>query len=235
MKNLKSMFEVSLIIPTYNESKNLEPLLEEIFAFVDRDNIDLEIIFVDDNSPDGTGEVAEGLKQKYPVKVIHRSGKLGLGSAVREGFKLSTRPYLGVMDADLSHDPVIINRLIQGLGEYDITIGSRFEGGSEVENWVWWRKMISLAGVTTTRILTGARDPLSGYFFLRREVIESVPLSTQGYKILFEILIKGKYKKLKEFPFTFRSRKFSTSKLSSKEYLLFFWQVVSYGWYKLVH
>lgn len=229
------MFEVSLIIPTYNESKNLEPLLEEIFALVDREKIGLEIIFVDDNSPDGTGDVAEALKEKYPVKVIHRSGKLGLGSAVREGFKASSRPYLGVMDADLSHDPEIISRLIQALGDYDIAIGSRFEDGSEVEKWAWWRKLISLSGVTMTRVLTGTRDPLSGYFFLRREVIEGVPLTTTGYKILFEILVKGKSKKIKEFPFKFRSRKFSASKLSSKEYWLFFWQIISYGWYKIVH
>jgi dolichol-phosphate mannosyltransferase len=226
---------VSLIVPTYNEAKNLPLLFEEIWNLLDKSQIDLEFIIVDDNSPDGTGQAAEDLKNKYPIKVIHRSGKLGLGSAVIEGFKLSDRPYLGVMDADLSHDPAILNDLILSLGEYDIAMGSRFAEGSMVENWVWWRKVISNCGVWITKVLTGVNDPLSGYFFLKREVIDGVALNTVGYKILLEILVKGKWKKAKEIPFIFRMRKYSSSKLGSKEYWLFFKQIVQYGWYKIIH
>ncbi len=227
------MFSVSLIIPTYNESKNLPLLVEEIFSVIDKNQIDLEIIFVDDNSPDGTGAIAEELGAHFPIKVIHRAGKLGLGSAVIAGFSASNRPYVGVMDADMSHDPIIINQLITSLVEHDIAIGGRFEEGSEVEHWVWWRKLTSQTGVFFARKLTGAHDPLSGYFFMRRSVIDAVALSTTGYKILLEILVKGHITKIKEIPFKFRIRKYSTSKLSSKEYWLFGKQLFEYGWYKI--
>ncbi|MEK7069671.1 MAG: glycosyltransferase, partial [Patescibacteria group bacterium] len=114
------MFNVSLIIPTYNEAKNIPFLIEEIFSIVDKNRIDLEFIIVDDNSPDGTGKVAKDLADRYPIKVIHRAGKLGLGTAVIEGFKLSDREYVGVMDGDTSHDPSILNRMIVSLTDNDI-------------------------------------------------------------------------------------------------------------------
>lgn len=208
-------------------------LVGEIFNIIDKTQIDLELIIVDDNSPDGTGQVAEELSGKFPIKVVHRAGKLGLGSAVREGFKNSDRPILGVMDADLSHDPQNINAMVGLLNDNDIVLGSRFEKGSLVEQWKWWRKIISEIGVAITHILTGVKDPLSGFFFLKREVIDGVPLSSTGYKILLEILIKGKYVQVKELPFQFRIRKFSTSKLDKKEYWLFLKQIIVYSWYKL--
>lgn len=227
------MFNVSIIIPTYNEAKNLPFLTEEIFGLIDKDKIDLEIIFVDDNSPDGTGIVADNLSERYPVKVIHRQGKMGLGSAVVDGFNYSKRDILGVMDGDMSHDPSIVNNLIYFLENHDISIGSRFEVESSVDNWNWWRKLVSCSGVFLARILTGAKDPLSGYFFVRRDVINNLNITTKGYKILLEILVKGKYKKCKEIPYTFRMRKFSTSKLSYKEFLLFAGQLIFYSFYKI--
>jgi glycosyltransferase involved in cell wall biosynthesis len=229
------MFKVSLIIPTYNEAKNLPLLFEEIWNILDKNQIDLEFIVVDDNSPDDTGQAAEDLKNKYPIKVIHRSGKLGLGSAVIEGFKLSDRPYLGVMDADLSHDPAILNELILSLAENDVALGSRFQVGSEVEKWVWWRKLTSQAGVFMARILTGVNDPLSGYFFIKREVVENIDLNTTGYKLLLEILVKGKWKEAKEVPYHFRMRQYSQSKLNYKEYFLFAGQIIRYGLLKLYY
>lgn len=227
------MVQLSLIIPTYNEAKNLPLLLAEIEQVIDRTWLDLEYIIVDDNSPDGTGQVAEDLSKQYPVKVLHRAGKQGLGSAVRAGFAASTRPNLGVMDADLSHDPQILGSMVQALVEYDIVLGSRFQEGSEVEQWQWWRRLLSQTGVTITCWLTGVRDPLSGYFVFRRNVIEGVSLETTGYKILLEILIKGKHSKVKEVPFRFRIRRFSTSKLEMREYWLFIKQIISYSLYRL--
>lgn len=228
------MKQVSLIIPTYNEAKNLPLLLEEIWSMVDKEKIDLEFIIVDDNSPDGTGEIAEELSKNYPVKVIHRTGKMGLGSAVIEGFKLSKRENFGVMDADLSHDPAILNDLVLSLNENDVALGSRFKEGSEVESWIWWRKIISSVGVFATRLLAGVNDPLSGYFFIKRNVIEGVALNTVGYKILLEIMVKGNWNKAKEIPFKFRIRKYSTSKLDKKEYWLFLKQILQYSWYKII-
>jgi dolichol-phosphate mannosyltransferase len=227
------MLKVSLIIPTYNEAQNLPLLLEEIWAILDKNKIDLEFIIVDDNSPDGTGQTAEELGKKYPVKVIHRSGKFGLGSAVIEGFKLSNRPYLGVMDADLSHDPAILNELLNSLELFDVVIGSRFEEGSEVEDRSSFRRAISRTGVFFAKLLTGVNDPLSGYFFFKRNVIDGVQLKTVGYKILLEILVKGNWIEAKEMPYTFRMRIHSTSKLNNKEFLFFLGQLIKYSFYKI--
>ncbi len=221
---------VSLITPTYNEKENVAPLAAEIFeTLAVHPHIDLELIVVDDNSPDGTGQAAEALKDQYPVQVIHRPGKLGLGSAVMEGFARSERPYLGVIDADLSHDPVILPQLINGLNEYDITIGSRFGSSSHVEDWALHRKLISLIGVSCARLITGVEDPLSGYFFLHRSVLESVNLTSSGYKILLEILVKGRYQTHHSIPFVFRNRQFSRSKLNMREHLLFSKQVLYFS------
>ncbi len=225
--------KVSIIIPTYNEALNLPLLVEEIFSNLDRARIDAEIIFVDDASPDGTGAVAEDLKKKYPIQVIHRSGKLGLGSAVIEGFALSNRPYVGVMDADLSHDPKILNDLIFSLEQQDVAIGSRFSPGSSVEKWKWWRKLVSNVGVFFASKLTKVKDPLSGYFFIKKSILDGVNLETKGYKILLEILVKARYTHFKEIPFVFRIRKFSTSKLNYSEYFLFFGQIAKYSLYKV--
>jgi dolichol-phosphate mannosyltransferase len=137
------------------------------------------------------------------------------------------------MDGDLSHDPVILPELINALLKYDIAIGSRFEKNSSVENWTWFRKSLSHVGVFLARILTQTHDPLSGYFFLKRSVIESTKLDTRGYKILLEILVKGVYKQVKEIPFRFRIRRFSASKLSWHEHILFLQQLLSYAWYKV--
>ena len=225
---------VSLITPTYNESENVPILAQEIFSIIEPESdIDLELIVVDDNSPDGTGAVAEGLRDQYPLQVVHRAGKLGLGSAVMEGFALSKRDYIGVIDADLSHDPAILPQLIRGLREFDITIGSRFGETSKVEKWALHRRLTSLTGVGLARLLTGVEDPLSGYFFLHRKGLGDLELTSAGYKILLEILVKGCIETHLSVPFIFRNRQFSKSKLNSKEYFLFAKQLLYFSAYKL--
>lgn len=225
---------VSLITPTYNEHENIALLAQEIFETLKQaPDIDLELIVVDDNSPDGTGQAAEALAAQYPVKVVHRPGKLGLGSAVMAGFARSDRPLLGVIDADLSHDPAILPQLIHGLREYDLTFGSRFGLTSIVEDWAWHRKLISKVGVGAARLLTGAEDPLAGYFFLHREVIEGLELTSSGYKIFLEILVKGHWRRQLSVPFVFRNRQFSSSKLNLREHLLFAKQLLYFSFYRL--
>ena len=227
--------QISLITPTYNERENLPLLAAEIFAIIGQQpDIDLELIVVDDNSPDGTGEVAESLKARYPVEVVHRAGKLGLGSAVMAGFAWSARPHLGVMDADLSHDPAILPELVNSLRTCDLAMGSRFGATSQVEQWAWHRKLISQVGVGAARLLTGVEDPLSGYFCLRRPVIQDLVLTSSGYKILLEILVKGRYRQHRSVPFVFRNRQFSSSKLDLREYLLFAKQILYFSGYKLM-
>ena len=225
---------VSLITPTYNERENIPILAEEIFSVIATEpDIDMELIVVDDNSPDRTGEVAEGLKDTYPLQVVHRAGKLGLGSAVMEGFAISEREYIGVIDADLSHDPSILPQLIHGLREYDITIGSRFGETSKVEKWALHRRLTSLTGVGFARLLTGVEDPLSGYFFLHRSGLGELELTSSGYKILLEILVKGRIETHMSVPFIFRNRQFSQSKLNAKEYVLFAKQLFYFTVHKL--
>ena len=225
---------VSLITPTYNERENIPILAEEIFSVIATEpDIDMELIVVDDNSPDGTGKVAEGLKDTYPLQVVHRAGKLGLGSAVMEGFAISEREYIGVIDADLSHDPSILPQLIHGLREYDITIGSRFGETSKVEKWALHRRLTSLTGVGFARLLTGVEDPLSGYFFLHRSGLGELELTSSGYKILLEILVKGRIETHMSVPFIFRNRQFSQSKLNTKEYVLFAKQLLYFTVHKL--
>ena len=222
--------EVSLVTPTYNEQENIGPLAEEIFGIVAAEpDIDLELIVVDDNSPDRTWEFAEELTDRFPVRVIRRAGKLGLGSAVMEGFAVSMRPYLGVIDADLSHDPAILPELIHGLREHDLMIGSRFGVTSKVEKWAFHRKMVSNVGVAAARLLTGVEDPLAGYFFLHRSVLGEMQLTSSGYKILLEILVKGDYGSHVSIPYIFRNRQFSSSKLNWQEYLLFAMQLLFFG------
>ena len=223
-------YEVSLITPTFNEKENIALLAAEIFEVIGQEqDIDLELIVVDDKSPDGTGEAAEKLKGTYPMQVIHRAGKLGLGSAVMEGFALSQREYVGVIDADLSHDPIELPKLIHGLSQHDITIGSRFGATSKVEEWAWHRCAISMAGVSMARCLTGVEDPLSGYFFVKRSVLADLELTSSGYKILLEILAKGTYESHLSIPIFFRNRQFSSSKLNWKEHLLFLKQILYFS------
>ncbi len=230
----ENSIRISLITPTYNENENIRSLTEKIFSSLkNHSDIDLELIVVDDNSPDGTGKTAETLKGRFPVKVIHRSRKSGLGSAVWEGFESSDRPFLGVIDADLSHDPSILPSLIYALKNNDIAIGSRYNTGSHTENWPWYRKLISKTGIFLARKLTRVKDPLSGYFFLNRNVINNMTLTSQGYKILLEILVKGNYSKFTEIPFTFRNRELNVSKLNFAEYYLFIKQLCFFGCKKI--
>lgn len=226
---------VSIIIPTYNEARNMPMLLSKLDSVCRKADIIYECIIVDDGSPDGTAEAVRSLSHTYPIVLIERSKKIGLGNAVRAGFAAAKNNIIGVMDGDLSHDPAVIPQLIGLLERHDIAIASRFLDGSAVESWNPWRRWLSLAGVGMARQITHVFDPLSGFFFFRSSVIDGVVLQTNGYKILFEILVKGIYKTAGECPYTFRMRRHSMSKLSLLEYLRFLLQVVAYRWYRMRH
>ncbi len=211
--------KVSVIIPTYNERGNLEELLHRIDKAMG--NRDYEVIIVDDDSPDRTWELAQELSGKYPVKVIRRTEEKGLSSAVIRGFKEASGNVFVVMDADLQHPPEKIPELIKAIEEgADIAIGSRYVPGGKVENWYWYRKLISRGAIMIGRLalpkIRDVKDPVSGFFALRREVVENAELNPIGFKILMEILIKGEYRKVVEVPFTFGLRKAGESKLSGK-------------------
>jgi dolichol-phosphate mannosyltransferase len=206
----------SVIVPTYNERENLKTLVERILSAAD-----VEVIVVDDASPDGTGEIADNLASTYGIRVVHRSGKLGLASAMLDGLKAASGDILGVMDADFSHPPELIPKLIEPIvkGDADIVFASRYIKGGGVEGWPLLRQVTSNGARLLARPLTGVRDCMSGYFFMRKDVIEGVRLETVGFKLGLEILVKGRYKKAAEVPFTFRDRAGGKSKLNGKEYI----------------
>ncbi len=220
---------ISVVVPTFNEKDNLGELLNRIESACSSAGIASEVIIVDDNSPDGTGAFAEELAKTRNVKVIHRPGKLGLSSAVLEGFKIASGSVLVVMDADLSHPPEKIPEMIGKVesGEADIAVGSRYVAGGSVEHWPFTRRMVSKGATLLARRLTGVRDSMSGFFALKRSVIDGVSLNPIGYKILLEILVKGKYSRATEVPIKFANRKAGKSKLGGSEYLKYLDHVIS--------
>ena len=206
---------ISLVIPTFNEAENLPNILEKTFNVFRNNNLQVEVIIVDDNSPDGTWHVAERLKNHYNLVVLRRVDKHGLSSAVIDGFKLANGEIIGVMDADLSHPPEKIPDLIRPImsGESDFVIGSRYIEGGRIVNWPLMRRLSSKFATILVRGLTKVKDPMTGFFFLRKEVIEGVKLSPKGFKIGLEILVMGNYKSVIEVPIIFIDREHGKSKL----------------------
>jgi len=210
---------ISIIIPTYNEKENLPELIDKIFSILHENELDGEVVIVDDDSPDGTGRIAENLKKTYNLQVLIRKDKRGLASAVLDGLKIAKGDILGVMDADLSHPPELIPKMIEPIigGDVDLVIGSRYIKGGGTRDWPLKRRIVSIGAILLSRPLTGVRDSVSGFFFLKRDVINDVYLDPRGYKIGLEIIVKGNYKKVKEIPFTFMDRQKGESKLSLRE------------------
>ncbi len=224
---------VSIIIPTYNEAENIAALVPRIFGSMDKRGLKSEVVIVDDNSPDGTGEIAEGMKAKFDVKVIHRRGKLGLSTAVIEGIEKAEGEIVGVMDADLSHSPELIPELVEPIArnEFDVTVGSRYSNGWGITDWPVKRRMISKGATMLARPLTGVKDPMSGFFFFNRRVIEGKDLNPSGYKIGLEIIVKSG-SNIKEIPYTFIDRKHGKSKLGLKEDVQYLIHLARLYWYK---
>ena len=212
--------ELSLIVPTYNERENIETLVERVHKSLSAYNY--ELIVVDDNSPDGTAELAKSLSSKYPIRVIVRTNERGLASAVVAGFKQAKGDILGVIDADLQHPPEFIPHLMQGIREgADVAIASRYVKGGAIEGWTLKRKTISLGAKLPANVLLAAarkiKAPLSGFFLFRKQIIEGTELSPIGYKILLEVLVKGKPARVVEVPYTFKEREKGKSNLTAKE------------------
>lgn len=209
---------LSIVVPTYNERENVPKLITRIFKVLGEHNIEGEVVIVDDDSPDGTTKVAEELKEKYNVQVITRKIQRGLASAVILGMKRAKGDVLCVMDADLSHPPELIPDMLSYIKKdnAELVFGSRRVKGGGIENWPLKRKFVSKCASLIARPLTRIKDPMSGFFMLKREVIEGVELKPKGYKIGLEILVKGNYNRVIEVPYTFKDRRFGESKLGAK-------------------
>ena len=226
------MAHISLVIPTRNECENIVPLLDAVRA--ELKGCDFEVWIVDDDSPDRTWEVASTYARSHPeVFVIRRIGERGLSSAVVAGFMKSSGDILAVMDADLSHDPSLLPRLIDAVDSgADMAVGSRRVAGGGADKWKWHRRRTSDVATALAKWWLGAAlsDPMSGYFVLRRSVFESVRdvLRNEGYKILLEIVCRARPKQIVELPYVFQDRRQGVSKLTPKvaaEFLKSLWDL----------
>jgi dolichol-phosphate mannosyltransferase len=212
---------LSIVVPTYNERDRLEDLVTAIFAAYAAERVDAELIIVDDNSPDGTGALADDLATRHRIRVVHRSGKLGLGTAVVAGFEVAGAPIVGVIDADLSHPPQLLPRMLAIMQQLraDVVIGSRYIRGGGTRNWPMGRLLLSRLACLIARPLTPVRDATSGFFLIRRDLAQGVRISAGGFKICLELLIRGRPAVVAEVPYVFEGRTAGESKMNLKEAL----------------
>ena len=212
---------LSIIVPTYNERERLPELVSAVFEAYASTGLDGELIVVDDNSPDRTGALAEELAQKYRIKVVHRAGKLGLGTAVIEGFSAADAAIVGVIDADMSHPPMLLPRMfaiMQRLGA-DAVVGSRYIPGGGTRNWPITRLIMSRLACVMARRLTPVRDATSGFFLIRKDLAAGVRIAAGGFKICLELLVRGRPGRVVEVPYEFVGRTAGESKMNLKEAL----------------
>jgi dolichol-phosphate mannosyltransferase len=250
---------VSIVIPTFNESMNIKDLLNQIQAHIPAETTG-EIIIVDDNSPDGTGHIVEkyikektnshnfniktesrsinNLNKNISIKVIHRKEKTGLIAALVNGIGSSRGQNVLIMDADFSHPPEVINRMISELKKQPncIIVGSRYVRGGAINGMPFKRLLLSVGANFIARhglSLKNVYDPMSGFFAFPKHALEDVEFNTNGFKILLEILIKKKRDIcVKEIPYTFKDRKYGQSKLDLPtifDYLKAVWKLYRYG------
>ena len=211
--------DLSMIVPTYNERERIAELVSAVFAACEAHGVLVEMVIVDDNSPDGTGAVADELSRTRNVKVVHRSGKLGLGTAVVAGFEVASAPVLGVMDADFSHPPSLVPRLLETFkaSNADVVVGSRYVSGGSTPSWPLKRRVLSRTACMLARPLSPIRDAASGFFLIRRDVARGVAIKAGGFKILLELLVRAHPRRLVEVPYRFDDRERGESKMSMKE------------------
>lgn len=232
------MSALTIVIPTYNEAENLPELVSALFTLPISD---LHILIVDDNSPDGTGEVAETLARRHPgqMRVLHRNGKLGLGTAYIQGFQMALAngaQAIGQMDADFSHPVEKIPELYAALQTCDVALGSRYVPGGELdERWPLWRKALSTFGNWYARTILHlpVHDVTGGFRIWRRETLSAMPLErvrSNGYAFQVEMtyLASKLGFKFQEIPFYFADRKWGQSKMSfaiQREAAIRVWQL----------
>ena len=231
--------ELSVVVPTFNERDNVEPLIDRLTQVLD--GLSWEIIFVDDDSPDGTADAVAAIAARdNRVRCIRRIGRRGLSSACIEGMLSSTSPYLAVMDADLQHDEALLPRMLEALkpGAVDVAVGSRYAEGGGVGEWSSARAAISRLATRLGRMVIKADlgDPMSGFFMVeRRAFLEGVGhMSGTGFKTLLDLFASSpRPLRYVELPYTFRQRHAGESKLDTMvawEYLVLLGEKLFGGW-----
>ena len=236
--------DLSIVIPTYNERANIAKLLDALKRVLPG-NILYEIIIVDDNSPDGTGQIIEKYinSEAYKLegcvlKVIHRDNRSGLISALLTGIERSAGRYILVMDADFSHPPEIIPAILDEF-KHDpscVVVASRYVAGGSIKGWPYKRRLISTFAAQIARCclkLRRVKDPISGFFAFPRSLTQKISFETDGYKLLLELLVKTRNEiTIKEIPYSFSNRAYGTSKLDLhviRDYIRAIWILYKYG------
>jgi dolichol-phosphate mannosyltransferase len=225
-----------LILPTYDEAENIEALVQAALRELDAAVVAHTILIVDDNSPDGTGRIADGLAERHSeVRVLHRARKQGLGRAYLAGFAMALENGADLileMDADFSHDPADLPRLIAAAGAADLVLGSRYVPGGGVENWGAVRRAVSWGGCAYARLLLGVpvRDLTGGFKCFNRRVLEALDLTgvhADGYGFQIELTYRAIQAgfTVTEVPITFRERRVGESKMTARIALEAVWKV----------
>jgi dolichol-phosphate mannosyltransferase len=222
MKPKDSAQKLALVIPTYNEAGNILLLLDRIRAALDPMEIRYELLVVDDDSRDGTADLVTAVTRADPrVRLLMRRDERGLSGAILHGWQHTDAEILGAIDADLQHPPELLPALATAiLDGCDVAIGSRYAEGGEVRGWNPTRRFISTAAVRATWPLQQcgqrAQDPLSGFFLIRRRCLDGILFQKTGFKLLLEILVRGRIRSVREIPFTFGRRHSGQSKAGMK-------------------
>lgn len=232
--------KITVVMPTYNEAQNLPAMVRQILSL---EVEGLQVLVIDDNSPDGTGEIADQLAEAHPdrVQVIHRERKMGLGSAYLTGFAHALEQGADLvfeMDADFSHSPQYIPQFLDRIRDCDVVIGSRYVAGGRVDpRWSLWRRLLSWGGNLYTRLVTGLkiRDTTAGFKCYRREVLEGLDLGrvrSDGYAFQIEMhyACQKKGYRLVELPILFGERSRGESKMSLKIIWEALWRVWQIRW-----
>jgi dolichol-phosphate mannosyltransferase len=217
------MNPVLVIIPTYDEKENVRPISEKVLSVVPH----ADILFIDDNSPDGTGKILDDMSAANPrIQVMHKEGKEGLGRAYIAGFKWALErhyDFIFEMDADFSHDPNELPNFLKAAESADLILGSRYMNGIRITNWPLSRLILSKSAATYVRLITGMpiTDPTGGFKCFRRNVLEKIDLDavqSNGYSFQIEMTHNAWMQGfiIKEIPITFEDRRSGYSKMSSK-------------------
>jgi dolichol-phosphate mannosyltransferase len=232
------MYDLSVIIPTFNEEENIISIIEEVDAVFKKSNLNGEILVVDDNSGDRTIALVRDFHTKNEhVNILVRMADHGLSQSVADGFAHASSSIFVVIDADLSHPPAVIPKMYEEIrAGNDIVIGSRYMEGGGIRQWPLKRRIISIGATFLGRLLfPDIKDPVSGFFAVRKEVVVNAPLKPKGYKILLEVLGKGVWETDKEIPFEFVDRETGSSKLKFRTITEYAGQVIDITLYSFFH
>ena len=233
--------QVSILVPTYNESQNIVGLLRSVAEHLPK-NLRVETIVIDDNSPDGTGRIVEDYIRNvqraanHAIGIVHRRAREGLGSAILKGLQHSTGSSIVVLDSDFSHPPSLIPKLIEAIRRphCDIAVASRYVEGGAVKGWPLRRKLLSRVATRIAKTGLGVEqdDPMSGFFAFKKSVVAGLKLDGLGYKMLLEILVKARGATVREIPYTFTDRRAGDSKLGAGtvvDYCRSVWRLYRHG------